>query len=808
MLKNYFLVAFRSLVRNKSHALINLTGLTIGLSAVILIYTFVRYELSYDKGYSNSSRVYRLESAYNSDPENKTVMVPDAMGAVLKKELPGIEATTRLERASMEFLLHGERKPLEVIRTDNNFLKVFNLPLFTGGAEGALVHQSGIIIDKKTANLFFGTSDAIGRRMELKMDSGKVQSFIVSAIMDNIPSNTHFSADAVIADLNVESKLNWAFHTSITQYVLLNKSISVSDLETRLGSVYGKYRFPAGLNVLFDPVRKIHLHSNIPGEQYANGNIGYIYIFSLVAFLILFIACINYINLTMARSLKRFREAGIRQVMGAVSWQLRLQFIVEALLIFLLTLPFAFLFAGLAWPLFTKAVGIAFQGNIPFSPQPALVIFLICCISAILAGLYPSVFLSRLQPANILRGHQGNVKMNLMVRKALIVVQFIISAGLIISTVVVNKQLNYINNIQLGFNKEHLLELPKQLMGTNANSFKNELLKNSNISSVSISNWDAGRQYGAGSVMDDPANEKKRLDFSFLFVDYDFIKTMQMEIVEGRDFSSRYASDDDMNTDSLFPPGKKMTESELLDLYSSRSIILTESCAEALGLHRPFAGKVLRLPVLQGKIVGIVKDFQGISLHQKPPLLVLKGSRIMKEGYTYVRIHSADMQPTISYIRDRWKVFFPDAGWSYSFTDERIGKLYDAEIRLASLFSLFSLLAILIACSGLFSLAALMVQHRTKEIGVRKVFGASSADILFLFLKEFTKLVGLAIVIAIPIVWLAMYKWLEDFAFRIKLSFWIFLLTGLLLILLTLTTILFQAIRASVANPSKSLRAE
>src|SRR6185312_8174760 len=307
------------------------------------------------------------------------------------------------------------------------------------------------------------------------------------------------------------------------------------------------------------PVRKIHLHSNIPGEQYANGNIGYIYIFSLVAFLILFIACINYVNLTMARSLQRFREAGIRKVMGAVPWQLALQFVVEALLIFLLTLPFAFLFAGWSWPLFSKAVGIAFQGNIPFSPQSALVILLVCCISAILAGLYPSVFLSRLQLVNILRGHLGNVKVNLAVRKTLIMVQFIISAGLIISTVVVNKQLNYINNIQLGFNKEHLLELPKQLMGSNANSFKNELLKNSNISSVSISNWDAGRQYGAASVMDDPANGKKRLDFSFLFVDYDFIKTMQMEIVEGRDFSSRYASDDDMNMDSLFPPGKKMT---------------------------------------------------------------------------------------------------------------------------------------------------------------------------------------------------------------------------------------------------------
>lgn len=809
MLKNYFKTAWRNFKKDKTYALINLIGLAISLASVFLIFAYVQYELSYDKSYSNSNRIYRLVSENNNNDEGeKTVMVPAALAATLKTEFPEIEAITSLQKNSIDFLNEGEPLAVQVINTDSNFFKVFNLPFLSGNAAVALQLQNSIVVSKSTANLFFGANNPIGKDMVFKNYDGKIFSYKVMGVMDDIPANNHFKADAIIANHKGEEKLNWRAYHSAQQYILLNKNATVNQLQNKISSVYNKYDFPKHINIQLQPVHSIHLHSNIPDEPYANSDISYVYIFSFVALLILSIACINYINLTTARSLKRVREVGIRKVLGAERRQLTFQFIGESLLFFLATLPVALLLAKISWPLFTTTINIQADENILLNWKNVISISIISCGTGVLSGLYPSIFLSKLQPVHVLKDWQKSLKINLGIRKSLIVLQFVISAILIISTIVINKQLQLINTMQLGFNKEHLIVLPYQPMENKAVSFKNELLQNKNIKLVSISSWNVGERYGGSSSMDNPADTTKRLNFSFLDTDFDFIKTMQMKIVEGRDFSADYASDK-ANLDSLLEHfSGKLSETELMNILSSRAIILTENTAEAIGLKKPFTGQVLKLPALQGTVIGVVKDFQGLSLHEKNPSVILRARPVVNGGFIYLRINPTDISATLSFIQDKWKLFFPNSTYNFSFVDERLQKLYTSERRLASLFSLFAVMAVLIACSGLFSLVALTVQQRTKEIGIRKVLGASIPDITALISKDFIKLVCIAIVIASPIAWLMMNKWLEDFAYRINVNLSIFILSTVLLIAITIITVLFQSIKAAMANPVKSLRTE
>lgn len=806
MYKSYFIIALRNFLKDKTYALVNLIGLAIGLASVILIFAYVKYELSYDKSYSNSNRVYRLASENNND--EKTVMLPKPLAATLKTEFPEIEATAPLEKNSIDFLHNGEILPVRVINTNSDFFKIFNLPFLSGNPATALEAENSIVISKETAKLFFGANNPIGQDMVLKNYDGQIFSYKIMGVMHDIPANNHFKADGVIADSRDTGKLNWRFYSSAPQYILLNKNTTIDQLENKISSIYKKYDFPKNFNIQFQPVQSIHLHSNIPDEPFTNSDISYVYIFSFVALLILSIACINYVNLTTARSLKRVREVGVRKVLGAERRQLAFQFIAESLLFFLATLPVALLIAKISWPLFTKTINIEANANILFKWKNVIVVFIISIVTGVLSGLYPSVFLAKLQPVHILKDWQKSVKINLGIRKSLIVFQFVISVVLIISTIVVNKQLHFINTMQLGFNKEHLIVLPDQNMENKAAAFKNELLQNKNIKQVSIANWNVGERYMGSSSMDNPADPTKRLNFAFLSADFDFIKTMQMQIFEGRDFSAEYASDTAQIDPAKYQAAWKVSVAEWMNVASSKSIILTENTAEAIGLKKPFAGQVLKLPVLQGTVIGVVKEFQGLSLHDKSPLVVLLAANEIKSGLTYLRINPTNISATLSFIQDKWNRFFPNSTFNFSFADERIQNLYTSERRLASLFSLFAVMAILIACSGLFSLVALSVQQRTKEIGIRKVLGASITDISALLSKDFVKLVCIAILIASPIAWLLMNKWLDDFAYRIKINTSIFIFSTVLVIGITIITVLFQAIKAAMANPVKSLRTE
>ena len=808
MYKNYLIIALRNFKKDKAYALINLMGLSVGLASVILIFAYVKYELSYDKGYSNSDRIYRLVSENNSSENEKSVMLPNALATTLKTEFPEIETATSMQKNSIDFLHNEETLPVKVINTDSNFFKVFNLPFLSGNSSAALRTENSIVISKSTASLFFGATGATGKYMEFKNYDGKIYSYKVTGVMEDISTSNHFSAEAIITGSSDTAKLNWRFYSAVSQYILLNKNADINQLESKIGFVYKKYAFPKYTDIQFQPVQSIHLHSNIADEPFTNSDISYVYIFSFVALLILSIACLNYINLTTARSLQRVREVGVRKVLGAERRQLTFQFVTESVVFFLATLPVALLIAKISWPLFAQTINIQAGESILFAWRNLTVIFILSCITGILSGLYPSVFLSKLQPVHILKDWQKSLKINFGIRKKLIVLQLVISVMLIISTIVVNKQLQFINTMQLGFNKEHLIVLPELPFNISVSSFKNELLENKNIKGVTIAGWNVGERYKASSSMTNPSDSTKSLNFAFVSADFDFIKTMEVPIVEGRNFSFKYPSDNYVSDTSKESAAYKTSVAEWMNVVSAEPIILTESTAKAIKLKKPYTGRVIKMPTLQGTVTGVVKEFQGLSLREKSPLVVIKARGDAAGGVIYVRINPTDISATLSFIQGKWKQFFPDIAYNFSFVDERLQNLYSSERRLASLFGLFAVMAILIACSGLFSLVALSVQQRTKEIGIRKVLGATVADITALLSKDFVKLVCIAIIIASPVAWLLMNKWLEDFAYRINISGWIFLFSTSLVIAITIITVLVQAVKAAIANPVKSLRSE
>jgi len=807
MLKNYFKISIRNFLRTKTFSFINLSGLAIGLASVIMILSYVRYELSYDKHYSNAERIYRIVEVRNKGGvTEESVVVNEGLADALKREFPEIECATFVIPTTLNLINKGEAINTNALRADSGFFKTFNLSFIYGNPPTALNDNSSIVITEKTAKTFFKNSNPIGQKLNKEKYDGSQSALTITGVIKDIPENTHFKADVITsANENHESLNYWKGYSGLPQYILLAKKTNVKQLENKLNLLYSKYNFPKEIKLKFQPVTSIHLHSNIPNEPFVNSDIRYVYIFSLSAFLILFIACINYINLTTARSLQRVKEVGVRKVLGAGRRQLSYQFIGESFLFFCSAVPFALLIANVFWPLFTKILNIEVNNTYLISPKNILIISVISIISGIASGIYPSFFLSRLQPVVILKDWQKSFRVNLGIRKTLIVLQFVISVTLIIATIVIYKQLNFINNMPLGFNKEHLIVLPSQNFKNHAAYFKNELKQNSNIKSVTTASWSIGEHYGAMSSMDNPNDSTKEVKFDFVDADFDFLKTMGIRLPEGRNFSPAYTSDL-IDIDSILS-SKKLSGTEFTNILASRPIIISENTVKALQLKNP-VGQVLKLGALQGTVIGIIKDFKGLSLYQKTSPLVLRARPENAYGYTYIRISPRNIQATIQYIQSKWKAFFPASKFDFSFVDERLQKLYDSERRLASLFTVFAVLAICIACLGLFSLVALMVQQRTKEIGIRKVLGADVTEIVKLISSDFVILITIAIFISSPIAWYGMNKWLESFAYRITISWWIFALAGGIAIVIAVFTISFQAIKAALANPVNSLRTE
>ena len=811
MLTSYITIALRNFWRDRKYALVNLIGLAVGFACVLMIVAYIRFELSYDTTYSNADHVYRIVGVKEvGNTKTESVGVPEPMGKTLSAEYPEVSSFTSLNKGVLEVAgKNDEPVTLQAVITDSNFFKVFNLRLLFGNTASVFKTKNVVVISASASQKLFPGKNPVG----LSLTDIAKQVYIVVGVVKDIPANLHFSADVIFPTDITNETLSYSAWRNSRQYILLRKDASVTQLQSKLKPFYDKYNFGTDKTLRFQPVQSIHLHSNIPDEQFANSDIRYVYIFSAIALLILFIACINYINLTTARSLQRTKEVGVRKVMGAGKGQLAWQFLTESFLFFVITLPVSSLLATLCFPYFTQLLNVPLNTVGLLSAQTIGIVLLISILAGAASGLYPALFLSRLQPAKVLKGWKS--PLNLGLRKGLIVFQFSISIILIIATIVIQMQLNFINNLNLGFNREHLIVLPNAYIDqteSGLKAFKETLLSYKNITNVSRGSVNIGDGYGSGtSSMTTPGDNTKEWNFAFIDADFDFIKTMQIPILEGRNFSTKYAADrgDLLNKmyDSIQKKNGKVSSDEETGLQSLRSMIITSKTAELINLKQPYAGQIIKLGALQGTIIGVIDDFKGLSLKQKNPAIVLRAYPT-GGGNTFIRIRPDHIQQTIAYIQKVWKQFVPGQSFQFSFVDEQVQRLYDSEQRLAKFFGIFALLGIGIACLGLFSLVALIVQQRTKEIGIRKVLGAGVSNIVQLLSSDFIKLLIVSIVIASPIAWWAMNKWLQDYESRIEISWWMFAVAGVSAIVIALATVSFQAIRAALMNPVKSLRTE
>lgn len=810
MFRNYFKITFRTLRKSKGYAAINIFGLAFGLACFIMISMYVADEWSYDRYHDKADRIYRIHSDIRFGGTDLNMAVsPDPMGPILKKDYPEVEEYARLYANEGAKLFKKENQFIteqRVVYADSTLFSIFTFPALAGNLQTALNEPNSVVINETTAKKYFNTvGGAIGKMMECKDNDGIL--YKVTAVIKDIPQNSHFTYDFFLSMDNVDygfgNYLSHNFHT----YILLKPDADYKVLEKKFPQYIDKYALPqakqfmqiesmadfekTGNRLVYSlmPLTSIHLYSARGVELGVNGNIQYVYIFSAVALFILIIACVNFMNLSTARSAGRAKEVGIRKVLGTGKNALISQFLTESTLMAFIALFFAVVILSLSISWFNEVAGKQMSLLTLLKPQIIIFLLLLPVVVGFLAGTYPAFFLSSFQPIQVLKGKIAGGAKNSRLRSSLVVFQFATSIILIIGTIIIYKQLQYIQTTTIGFNKEQVLVVDNTAMGTNtAEAFKNEVSKLSGVQTSSF----AGFLPVANSSRNDNSwsteavmNEKNGFNMQNWRIDYNYIPTMGMEIIKGRNFSPDFGSD-------------------------STAIVINETAAKLLEFDNPVNQKLYTsdrdgVPIVY-TIIGVVKNFNYESLRKDVgPLCFRLGNNRWASCY---RIASADVSPLIKTIEAKFKTMAPGMPFNYHFLDESFDEMYREEQRAGKVAFSFSLLAVLIACLGLFGLAAYMAEQRTKEIGVRKVLGASVQNITTLLSKDFIILVGIASLVAFPLAWWAMNKWLEDFAFRVNISWWVFALAAGIALLIAVITVSFHAIKAAIANPVKSLRTE
>ena len=807
MIKNYIKIAFRNLKKNKVFSFINIFGLAIGLTCFLLIAGYVYNELSYDKYPVEAKNIYRVE-AYVTGNGNTVVYpaVDVAVGEGIKNAYPEVKATTRFLSRS-DYVKYGDKqfKEEHLAFADSNFFSFFLIPLIEGNKQTALVQPNSVVISKEFAKKYFGNKEAVGKALEF---GTRGVAYKVTGVFDQIPENSHFHFDAFLSLTTFTGLQQTWSNVGFYSYILLNENADPKKLETKFPQLVAKYVVPEvqhdmGVSLAeaqksvntfifkLQPLTGIHLYSNTKYELEPSGDIQYVYIFSALAIFILLLACVNFTNLSVVQAFKRAREVGIRKVLGSLKKQLMFQFLSESVLLAFFAMLCSFVLIFLLLPYFNhlanKNIGYSFF----LSYQSILFILFISLLVGILAGIYPAFILSAFKTTQVLKGaggHQGSQKK--ILRNGLIVFQFFVSTSLIIATIIVFQQLHYMQNKKLGYDKEQVLYLQDtQLLGLRdaRKAFKEKLQKDPRIVSASIGNNLPGNMIMDGTQIfpkDKLTNENDvEIHGNMFHIDYNYIPTLKIPMKLGRNFSLDFSTD-------------------------SSAVIINEAAVNDLGWSRtnPIGKIIVTSGQHELRVIGVTADFHYTSLKQKiaPLMMVLDhpGAALI------LRIKTTDVHKLLADIKKIWDSFNQAAPFSYYFLDDNFAKLYANEQRTQQIFSSFALLAIIIASLGLFGLTAFMIEQRTKEIGIRKVLGASIKEILMLVSREFLMLVSLAILISVPVTWWAMHKWLEDFAYRIKINPLAFVLAGIVVMLIALFTLSFQAIKAARANPVKNLRTE
>ncbi|NBP68064.1 MAG: ABC transporter permease [Cytophagia bacterium] len=816
MLRNYFTIALRNLRKHSFYSFINVAGLSVGISVCLVILLFVLNELQYDRHHEKADRIYRIRAVIDfAGNHYDMTYTPAPMAATLASEFPEVEAAVRF-RDQGSYLIKREAdniKESKVIWADKDFFKIFTTPLIAGNPETALAEPNSVAISKEIADKFFPNEEAIGQTLILDNN----MPMKVTAVYQNMPDASHFHFNVLIAMAGLEeAKRPVWFSNNFQTYFLLREGASIQNLESKFPDLIKKHVMPQMKEVLDDftpekfveagnkisystqALSDIHLYSSLQGEFEPNFDITYIYLFVAIALFILIIASINFMNLSTARSSNRAKEVGVRKVMGSLRSHLMRQFLMESLLLSLFSFILAIGIAYMLLPLFNDLSGR--QLSLPIN-QPVFYLLLMAgaIVVGLLAGIYPSFFLSAFKPVNVLKGNVALGMKSGLIRSSLVVFQFMISIFLVIATAVVYMQLDYIQNKKLGFNKEQVIMVDDiYALGDQRVTYKEEIMRNSFVENASI----AGYLPVAGTWRSDTpwwmegkeAIQENMVSVQNWSVDHDYVKTFGMVIKEGRDFSKAFTTD-------------------------STAVIINESAAKALSPNESIVGKRItsfgdggnegltkkNLRVLT--VIGVVEDFHFESLKQNVmPLIMFLSKR--PSGYLSVRFQSSNTEEVIKVLETKWKEMAPGQPFTYQFLDDSFGKMYAAETRLGSIFGIFSAVAIVIACLGLFALTAFTAEQRTKEIGIRKVLGASVSSIVIMLSKDFGKLVLIAFVLATPFAWWGVNEWLQAYQYKVDVAWWVYVLAGVLAFGIAWITMSYQSIRAALSNPVKSLRSE
>lgn len=800
MIRNYFKTAWRNFWGNKIFSAINVLGLSTGLACCILMFLFIQSELSYDAFHKNAKNIYRITSEAEG-PNGKTnlAVTPAPWAPLMKKDYAEIRNYTRLLKTEKTDVGQPGQQHFyesDLLYADSTFLDVFSVHLVKGNPAKALEQPNSIILTHETATKYFGDENPIGKTLEVNSFVGRV-TVQVTAIAEKLPANSHFKFNAVVSLQSLGDLSNfWAYHM-FQSYLVLNDNSSVTNLEKNFPAFVNKYiinnpQADGSQIIHLQPLTSIHLHSNMTGEIGVNGDITYIYVFAGVAIFILLIACFNFTNLSTARSLTRAKEVGLRKVVGADKKQLLGQFLGETTLFAVISLLLAIIISLVVLPLFNQLSDRDL--HVDFSKNYALIITLILLVVGVglLAGLYPAAVLSAFRPVEVLKGKFSKSSKGALFRKLLVTLQFAVSIILIASTILVSRQLNFLRNKKLGFDKQNVLvlSLPKDMDSVRLTSFKVSLLAQPGVLSAAASSSVPGVVIPVNQVNDGNMDLAKAYSMQMLWVDQDFVTTMKMKLLAGRNFAADHPTD------------------------KSEGFIVNEETVKKMGWQDPShaIGKTIQwvkpdAVLKKGKVLGVVANFNITPLKSAVQPLVMHYSPLRFQ-YLYVRFNQKNASAISAMVGKKFNEFYPKQSFEYSFLDDNLNAMYNSEKRLGTIFSYFSLLAIIIACLGVLGLSLYSIQQRIKEIGIRKVLGASVLSITRGLLKEFVKPVLIAAIVATPVAWYMMNKWLGSFAYRAPISWWIFIVAGVLALLVAMLAISIQTIRAAIANPVKSLRTE
>ncbi len=799
MFRNYIKTAWRNLLRNKLYSLINIIGLAIGVSCCVLIFLYVQYELSYDTYNINSQHLFRLTTE-GHDPKktDRFVQTSPITTQRLHDNFPEVKQFARLN-ASRRILSYNNTKfyDTRILIADSSLLTMFTFPMLSGDPAKALTAPYSIVLTESSAKKYFGDAAAYGKMMKLS----DTISLMVTGIMKDVPTNSHFNFDCLVSrttmgDLNKNNpgwtegnEKNW-FNCNSYSYVLLSEKSDYKTFEPKMNAMIQKemadIRKNSGMwmNIRMQPVSDIHLKSHLTGEfkGSTNSDILYVYIFSGAALLILLIACCNFINLSTARSINRSKEIGLRKVIGARRVQLITQFLGESFLFAIIASLFSVLLLLVAIPIFNSFIGMPLS----FTLNTLWIYLGIIVTVGFLAGLYPALLMSSFTPIKSLKNKISHGFVDILFRKGLVVFQYSIAVVLIVSTSMILKQMNFIQNRNIGLNKEQVVSL--DLKGGDLRKIDvilKELAKNPKVTSASINSFSFKGMANITLVPEGtPQNEVTSCNvFS---ADENFLKTYQVGLLAGRDFSKNFPND------------------------INESFIINEAAVKAFGWKSPkdAIGKKIEWAYdKRGQVIGVVKDFNYASLRSNiAPLLI----HIFPMWYSTItmRLKSDNLAQTMNDIERVWKSVATESPFTYAFADEDFNSLYRSEQNMRSILSAFTFLSVLVACLGLFGLASFTIRQRFREIGIRKVLGSSVSGIVRLLSGDFLKLVAISVVIATPVAWYAIHTWLEDFAYRTEIGWGMFIAAGVAALLVAFATVCFQAVKAATANPIKSLRTE